>query len=133
MPERPNLFSYATSELSQDAFLSWILAWASPCHQESDPVLHRTVVKLLDTVFHLCGESLPTIVSLKIERQFQGLDVLVLVNDGHAVLIEDKTNTREHGNQLARYLDEVRKRWPERRQIPIYFKTTEQSSYQAVE
>ena len=24
----PNLFHYATSELSQDAFLCWMLAWA---------------------------------------------------------------------------------------------------------
>lgn len=25
---KPNLFDYATSELSQDAFLSWIINWA---------------------------------------------------------------------------------------------------------
>nr|WP_260390277.1 hypothetical protein [Ornithobacterium rhinotracheale] len=28
MAEKPNLFQYATSELSQDAFLCWLIAWA---------------------------------------------------------------------------------------------------------
>ena len=27
MSEKPNLFEYATSELSQDAFICWLLAW----------------------------------------------------------------------------------------------------------
>lgn len=26
---RPNLFNYATSELSQDAFICWILSWGT--------------------------------------------------------------------------------------------------------
>jgi hypothetical protein len=25
---KPNIFKYATSELSQDAFICWLLAWA---------------------------------------------------------------------------------------------------------
>ena len=27
---KPNLFKYATSELSQDAFICWLLEWAKP-------------------------------------------------------------------------------------------------------
>ncbi len=38
--EKPNLFSYATSELSQDAFIAWLLAWASPEYQTVDKELH---------------------------------------------------------------------------------------------
>ena len=26
----PNIFSFATSELSQDALLAWLIEWASP-------------------------------------------------------------------------------------------------------
>ena len=38
----PNIFSYATSELSQDAMIAWLLQWASPEYGEADPDLHRT-------------------------------------------------------------------------------------------
>lgn len=37
---RPNLFHYATSELSQDAFICWLAAWADPKFKEADPGLH---------------------------------------------------------------------------------------------
>ena len=39
---KPNLFNYATSELSQDAFLLWLLEWANPSNSEYDPELHLT-------------------------------------------------------------------------------------------
>lgn len=32
----PNLFHYASSELSQDAFLLWLLEWANPANAEYD-------------------------------------------------------------------------------------------------
>ena len=37
---RPNLFTYATAELLQDAFLCWLLAWADPSYRATDPTLH---------------------------------------------------------------------------------------------
>ena len=39
---KPNLFTHATSELSQDAFILWLLEWAdSECATE-DKALHET-------------------------------------------------------------------------------------------
>ena len=38
---RPNLFHYATSELSQDAFICWLAAWADPKFKEVDPRLYE--------------------------------------------------------------------------------------------
>lgn len=29
MDKRPNLFSHGTSELSQDAFICWVVEWAN--------------------------------------------------------------------------------------------------------
>lgn len=40
-PDRPNLFTYATSELSQDAFICWLAAWADPKFKDADPALHQ--------------------------------------------------------------------------------------------
>ena len=40
-PQRPNLFDYATSELSQDAFLCWLLKWADPMYRKFSEALHE--------------------------------------------------------------------------------------------
>ena len=36
---RPNLFQIATSELSQDAFFTWLMLWADPSNIQEDPTL----------------------------------------------------------------------------------------------
>jgi hypothetical protein len=41
---RPNLFSYATSELSQDAFICWLLSWASLEYKDVDGQLHQCAI-----------------------------------------------------------------------------------------
>jgi hypothetical protein len=37
----PNLFNYATSELSQDAFICWLIAWADSSQIENDKNLYE--------------------------------------------------------------------------------------------
>lgn len=50
----PNLFDIATSELSQDAFITWLLRWASPEFAQADAALHdRAVVDIDRVVNHL--------------------------------------------------------------------------------
>ncbi len=51
---KPNLFSYATSELSQDAFICWLLAWAHPENKEinsDSPALHACARALIEAFF----------------------------------------------------------------------------------
>ena len=40
MSPTPNLFTYATSELSQDAVIAYLLAWANPSHQSAEGKMH---------------------------------------------------------------------------------------------
>ncbi len=40
---KPNLFSLATKELSQDAFLAWLLQWADPKCRKCNPMLNDVV------------------------------------------------------------------------------------------
>ncbi len=130
----PNLFDFATSELSQDAFICWLLAWARCKLRANDAALHQTAVLLLNWLLRMHGIDWPTeYETLEIRRQFKGLDILVLANDDIALLIEDKTDTSMHSDQLRRYVDAVRTAYPDRRLAPIYFKTGDQTSYQAVE
>ena len=44
---RNNLFSFATSELSQDAFIGWLMSFALPEHEDEEPQLADCARELL--------------------------------------------------------------------------------------
>lgn len=101
---KPNLFHFATSELSQDAVLCWLLAWAKPESKQESASLHAVSVKLLGRLFAKTKIKFPSeITSLEVRRQDAHIDVLCLVNSEFAVLIEDKVGSIQHSDQLARY------------------------------
>lgn len=102
---KPNLFNYATSELSQDAFLLWLLEWANPSNSEYDPELHLTSKVFLRRIIDVDDEF--DIKSVVCKKQQYHIDVLAIVNNEIAVIIEDKINTQEHGNQIARYRQQL--------------------------
>lgn len=106
-----NIFDFATSELSQDAFICWCVNWFN---DGSRPELGRMAVDLLR---RLSGAE--EIERVEIFRQFSQkavivnegakekvalkIDVLLIVNGNTAVIIEDKTYSGEHDDQIARY------------------------------
>ncbi|MFZ4855681.1 MAG: PD-(D/E)XK nuclease family protein [Desulfuromonadaceae bacterium] len=135
----PNIFNYATSELSQDAFICWLLQWASSEFKDIDPKLNECGTKFIDALFLRAGKSKPEhIDSIEIKKQIENIDVLVLIKeasgDTHAIIIEDKTDTKHHSKQLERYYGIVRDKFKIAVQniIPIYLKTGDQSSYSAI-
>ena len=65
----PNLFALATSELTQDAMLAWLLAWAAPFNAEVDAVLHATGRRLVDALFATHGEAPDADATIDIRRQ----------------------------------------------------------------
>lgn len=131
--KQPNLFNIATSELSQDAFICWLLSWADEEHKNADEPLHKTAVALLEKLLQLGGVPKPgSYGSVVVKMQYKNIDILVLVNDDIAVIIEDKTWTEHHSDQLRRYHELVRKEFPNRKIARIYFKTGDQSNYSSV-
>ena len=102
---KPNLFNYATSELSQDAFLLWLLEWANPSNSEYDLELYKTASDFLRKIIDVDEKF--DIKSVVCKKQQYHIDVLAIVNDKIAVIIEDKINTQEHGNQIARYRQQL--------------------------
>jgi hypothetical protein len=48
---QPNIFSFATSELSQDAFLCWFLSWANKKYVRTDKGLHQCALAFIDEIF----------------------------------------------------------------------------------
>ncbi len=132
--KKPNLFSFATSELSQDAMICWLLSWASPEYKDTDSELHCLGVSLIEAFFEKHGKKVPVINDIKVKKQDNRIDVLCELNDEFAILIEDKTGTTNHSNQLVRYLEEVKSRkYKEENILPIYYKTEDQGDYSDIE
>ncbi len=134
MPVKPNLFQFATSELSQDAMLCWLAAWGDPVSATRDQLLHQLGVTFLRAVFEKHGRALPEIQKpIQIKRQHRGIDVLVVINETIAVCIEDKVGTTEHSEQLQRYLAGLKQDgFSDDQIIPVYVQTGEQGNYRGV-
>lgn len=130
----PNLFSFATSELSQDAFICWILSWAKPENRIHDPELNECACRLLDAFFDKHHKNKPdTYNKIEVRKQDNSIDILCIVNDNYYILIEDKTWSKNHSDQLQRYIEQIKSRnIGIDNIIPIYFKTIDQSDYDEI-
>ena len=122
----PNIFSYATSELSQDAMIAWLLQWASPEYGEADPDLYRTGKEFVRL---LAGKSDDFhIESVDVGRQWENIDIWAEINDNTFLIIEDKTGTTIHDDQLERYKISVKREYSGKRTdlCYAYVKTSEE-------
>ncbi|GJE42182.1 PD-(D/E)XK nuclease family protein [Methylobacterium soli] len=131
-PTAPNLFKYATKELSQDAFFCWLLAWADDAYGDSDVALHgigRGFVDMLLAEHDLAMDGRTRVV---VHRQYNYVDILVEVGDDLVLLIEDKVHAGIHGDQLTRYKERVAETFPGRRIAPVFLKTGDQARYDKV-
>lgn len=99
--ETPNIFNFATSELSQDAIIAWLISYADPKYSTQDPRIHAVGKSLL--LLLLGKDSSFEIHSVEVGRQWKKIDVWVEVNDDIFLIIEDKTNTFLHDSQIERY------------------------------
>jgi len=143
--DRPNLFKYATSELSQDAFICWLFEHlAHPDLQSSEEAkIARTLLDMIlkaysnlikDSDLSACYSTLPDyclgeLCALeKIHKQDNHHDVKIdLVHNGKPfarLLIEDKTSSEESFHQqLATYWAQECAVVKDRPVIPVFWKT----------
>lgn len=122
------MFSFATSELSQDAFLCWLINWASP-EFAKDERMHRLGVAF---VSQLLGIASIDIRSCEVKRQWNSIDILCEINDEYVIVIEDKSGSHEHSNQLNRYKELVAEVYPTRERKLWYIQTGTQGVYDNV-
>ena len=84
-----NLFSYATSELSQDAFICWLMSHAKIANQNKNPEITKCALDFLHAIPKLNNAKNIS----EIQRQYSvgkvRIDVLLIVDD-YKVIIEDK-------------------------------------------
>lgn len=121
---KPNLFDFATSELSQDAFLAWLLSWADADCKAEDPILHdcaRDVIRLFISSRY---EDMGDFSHVTLSRQVEHIDVLMKIDQEYVVVIEDKTTTSQHSGQLERYAQAIAQSdLRNLKPVYVYFKT----------
>lgn len=106
-----NIFTFATGELSQDAFICWCLNWIN----EPDTIAtHRyrqlgldLLAKLIDKPL-TCDEhtkvDIQSIDKVILVQQVLNIDVLAIIPQyKRAIIIEDKIYTSEHSDQIKSY------------------------------
>lgn len=132
---KPNIFNYAPSELSQDAFICWLLSWSNPEVMTLNTELHMVSRRLLQAFFNKHNKSIPAnIEKYEVRKQYQNIDILVIINDSVLIPIEDKIHSREHSDQLTRYIQLLKEEGHEDQNIlPIYLQTGEQGDYKKVQ
>ena len=126
---KPNIFNYATSELSQDAFICWLIEWSDIAHSDKDELLNTCASKFVKELIQV--PSTYKIQSVEVGRQWYNIDVWALINNEYFLVIEDKKGTTEHSDQLKRYA-EIAKEHYKKSDIAIklvYFKMQEQGQY----
>ncbi|WP_370408995.1 PD-(D/E)XK nuclease family protein [Tenacibaculum dicentrarchi] len=123
---QPNIFHFATSELSQDAFIAWLLSWANKEYETENKALHQLGLNFLASLLSKQNIVISDISNLEIKTQFHKIDVFVsfkMDNKHYGIIIEDKVHTTDHNNQLERYLNKIKELNSKTVIIPIYFKT----------
>lgn len=133
MSKQPNIFTYATSELSQDAFIAWLLEWADPKFKTLNEPLHNLGTSFLVELLATKNIVLSQIESFEVKTQHHKIDVyvkLVMNNELIGIIIEDKVYSSNHSNQLIRYKDKISAEVDQ--VVRIYFKTGFQHCYKEV-
>ena len=98
---RNNIFNFATSELSQDAFICWCLNWLN----YKDSELRDLAADLLKAFGE---ESISDNQEIIIKRQFKKIDILVVLKGLNRVyIIEDKVHSSESKDQIGGYKGKI--------------------------
>ena len=99
-----NIFDYATSELSQDAFIRYCLEF----YNTNDVILKSLSESLLKSFNR--DIDFTKVSKLKIYQQYEKIDILIVLSEiNQAIIIEDKVDSNEHDNQIERYKEKIRK------------------------
>lgn len=123
MKKKENIFNYATKELTQDAFLRWLLENYDSDNEDVKYVSRAIIAAFLDM------QNIEAIEIEKIETiaQERKLDILVLISANqvkYLIAIEDKTDSSEHGNQLDNYKKHLQMKYADYQQHHIFYKTS---------
>jgi hypothetical protein len=128
-----NIFEYATSEFSNDAFLCWLFSISKNDNLNINSIDYRVSQGYLNNFCKYKGKII--INENGIKRQEGKIDILIegKYDNGEEFIlaIENKTTSKEHSDQLKRYknyINEKYKHIKKNKRHFIYYKTTIQSN-----
>ncbi|MGL6024229.1 MAG: PD-(D/E)XK nuclease family protein, partial [Cetobacterium sp.] len=126
---RPNIFKFATTELSQDAFLCYVLDYYNDTWKTKHISEYNFAKFFIHSLFKKLNIENIKINSLKIEKQYMAIDILLIINESIYIIIEDKTFTSERQNQMNEYREKVIKQFNtlEQNVYCIFYKTGDES------
>lgn len=127
----PNIFHHAKSELSQDAFLAWLCEWADMSWKDHPSGMHEIGRAFISWLYERRQLSVPDLHSVEVKLQEVRIDVLVILTTYSGakryILIEDKTYTSDHREQINGYLRELTKKHAltdSDQVLTVYFKSS---------
>ncbi|MBI4646067.1 MAG: PD-(D/E)XK nuclease family protein [Bacteroidia bacterium] len=100
---KPNIFNISTKELSQDGFFTWLLQWADPENSKYNKELFNCGQAFVKKLITKQMNQEIEIRKVETNRQLENIDVSAKINNEILIIIEDKTFTKEHSNQLETY------------------------------
>lgn len=123
--KNPNIFSIlkiSKTEIRHSNFLSWLLN-PNQSHKLGDIFLKRFLREVFssdkfDNVDQVDVEGMD-LTKVEIFREWKNIDVLIKLNDV-IVCVENKVLSKEHSNQLSRYLGIVNSQFPEHKKTFVY-------------
>lgn len=116
-----NIFDFATKELSQDAFLMWLLE-----NYEDEEIGEFAKYFLLKMINEKEDSKITNLKTRAQCKDLHNADVLIecKINDKDvAIVLEDKVYTRQHDSQLEKIEEEMKKMYKDRKKFYIFYKT----------
>lgn len=102
-----NIFSFATSELSHDAMICWLLSCLNLWEFKPDSAEYKIAIAFYE-MLKQSENQLPKVPKrVDVYQQVESTDVLAVIDGTVALVIEDKIASRIHSNQLARYRQSI--------------------------
>lgn len=120
-----NLFNWATSELSQDAFFCWLLSWLEkPNITLENSKLREVAFKFLEKLTNKDLDIHKVEGHIKVHRQKNHVDIAIKLNKyQYWILIEDKVHGKDSKSKQRKYAETFLKNDPGYEVIQSYIKT----------
>ncbi len=99
-----NIFKFASKELSQDAFLCWLINGINTEDEKSQKISKKFIKMIIDKIGDIKLQNCIKNEEYKIEikKQYKSIDILLIIGN-YYIIIEDKIKTYEHDNQIYKY------------------------------
>lgn len=128
---KPNIFHGVICEVSQDAFMFWLLAWSDPEALNINAELHKLSHKLLGSFFAKHDREFPSpIKKIDICGGYRNIDILLRINDSIVIPIKDNIFNRGNPGQLIKYIQYLKEDgYAEQNILPIYLQIKSQGNF----